>query len=250
MKIANILSKRSSLNKTPLKKSLSKISSSSGFLKRNPISTQAIKYSLPKTQMKPATFSAMKLSPNFNLKSAAVHNHSAFSFKATPARGFSALPKATKKAFSFKPIKALPAASTLTQSPIKYQTFHSSNKTLGGGFDPSKTDPQYVARTATTKDAYQSKLPLYATLGTAVGTLGLVLPEPVTLATDFLLAASVPIHSHLGLNLIIRDYVPNSLQTICRVLLMIATALTFVGLCAVAFGGPGIASTIKSLWFN
>lgn len=79
---------------------------------------------------------------------------------------------------------------------------------------------------------------------------GLVSPEGGALAkvSDIGLAAAIPFHTHVGLSIVVADYVPRALQTPARVGVLGLTTVTFLGLLKLSLTGNGVTGTIKQLW--
>lgn len=71
---------------------------------------------------------------------------------------------------------------------------------------------------------------------------------PLTRLTDLALAAVIPLHMHVGVNGIVSDYVPPRYIGATRWGVLAASGITFLGLMKLNLTGPGITSTVKSLW--
>lgn len=67
-------------------------------------------------------------------------------------------------------------------------------------------------------------------------------------AADFGLALALPVHSHIGLNFVVADYVPKMLQVPARVGVLGMSTIMFLGLMKLNIMGPGLSSSIKQLW--
>lgn len=68
--------------------------------------------------------------------------------------------------------------------------------------------------------------------------------KPIDLALGILF----PIHSHIGLNYVISDYVPKAARSVARSSLLFATCVTVAGILRLNLQGAGLTETIKSLW--
>ena len=67
--------------------------------------------------------------------------------------------------------------------------------------------------------------------------------------TDYILAASLVLHSHWGLQNILTDYIHGpTLPKMASGLLYVFTALTFAGLCYFNYSDIGLAKAIKKIW--
>jgi len=73
-------------------------------------------------------------------------------------------------------------------------------------------------------------------------------PSFLNWPVDITLGVILPIHSHIGLETVILDYVPRSLQSLSIVGLWIVTGLTLLGLLKINLCGSGITESVKSLW--
>ena len=73
-------------------------------------------------------------------------------------------------------------------------------------------------------------------------------PSALSMPVDVLLALSLPVHAHIGMNWIFTDYVPGSPYGPARIVLFGATVLGGLGLLKLAISGNGIIGTIKDLW--
>ena len=85
----------------------------------------------------------------------------------------------------------------------------------------------------------------------AVGLLAII-PGSLILesaATDYLLAASLTLHSHWGLQAILTDYVHGrTLPKIVFAGLYAISALVFAGLCYFNFNDIGLTKAVKKIW--
>lgn len=89
----------------------------------------------------------------------------------------------------------------------------------------------------------------------SIGMLGIV---PVALvfpsqAADYLLAVSIVMHSHWGLEAIVTDYVRESvfgnvLPKAAHGLLLLFSAATLAGLCMMAYKDQGLGKTVRKVW--
>lgn len=67
--------------------------------------------------------------------------------------------------------------------------------------------------------------------------------------TDHILAASLVLHSHWGLQNILTDYIHGpTLPKMANGLLYVFTALTFAGLCYFNYSDIGLSKAIKKIW--
>ncbi len=73
-------------------------------------------------------------------------------------------------------------------------------------------------------------------------------PSSLNIPVDYLLAVLIPVHSQIGVNNVVSDYVPKNFQTLARVGVLGASAVTFLGLIALNVTGAGVTETVKSLW--
>ena len=76
----------------------------------------------------------------------------------------------------------------------------------------------------------------------------LLSPSAINLPVDLALGVIIPIHSHIGMNNVISDYVPKPLRSATRVAWLSASALMLLGLLRLNVSGPGITETVKSVW--
>ena len=65
---------------------------------------------------------------------------------------------------------------------------------------------------------------------------------------DFALGVALPIHSHIGLNLVISDYVPTKMRVPVRAGVLAMTVATLYGMFQLNVYGEGISKTAKRLW--
>mmetsp|Transcript_23942 Transcript_23942/g.35147 ORF Transcript_23942/g.35147 Transcript_23942/m.35147 type:complete len:137 (+) Transcript_23942:74-484(+) len=73
-------------------------------------------------------------------------------------------------------------------------------------------------------------------------------PSSITYPLDLAMGVLIPLHAHIGVNIVISDYVPKAARSACRFGMVGATVLTIAGLTKLNVAGPGITETIKSLW--
>ena len=73
-------------------------------------------------------------------------------------------------------------------------------------------------------------------------------PSMLNKPIDLVLGVLFPLHSHIGLNYVISDYVPKALRSTARIGLTGVTAVTTLGLLQLNIGGVGMTETIKTLW--
>jgi len=73
--------------------------------------------------------------------------------------------------------------------------------------------------------------------------------EMMNMPMDLLMSAMIPFHGHLGMRLVLVDYVPDpSVHNVAMILLWIITVLAAIGLLKVTFTGPGITESFRYLW--
>ena len=68
------------------------------------------------------------------------------------------------------------------------------------------------------------------------------------LPVDLGLGVALPVHSHIGLNFVISDYVPNHLRVPARAGVLGITLATLYGLFNLNMYGEGVSKTAKRLW--
>merc|ERR1719199_105876 len=73
-------------------------------------------------------------------------------------------------------------------------------------------------------------------------------PSKLNAPVDLALGLAIPVHAHIGCNVIISDYCPKSLRPAMRGSLLGLTALTTLGLLRLNVEGPGVTETVKALW--
>ena len=73
-------------------------------------------------------------------------------------------------------------------------------------------------------------------------------PSAFNVPVDVALGVILPFHGHVGMNYIIGDYVPKAARGAARAVLIGTTFMTGLGLARLNFQGPGITTTVKSLW--
>ena len=75
--------------------------------------------------------------------------------------------------------------------------------------------------------------------------------SPFILPLDVVRGVALPFHAHVGLNYVITDYVPkvsHSLTTPARVVMLVATGCTVLGIAKLNFMGEGLTNTVLGLW--
>ncbi|KAG7667183.1 hypothetical protein Ndes2526B_g04312 [Nannochloris sp. 'desiccata'] len=65
---------------------------------------------------------------------------------------------------------------------------------------------------------------------------------------DVGIAAIVPFHAHVGLNVVVADYVPKMMQVPARIGVLGLSSAMFLGLMKLSLGGPGIGGALKEIW--
>lgn len=78
--------------------------------------------------------------------------------------------------------------------------------------------------------------------------LAFISPSTITMPMDIAASILIPFHSHVGLNYVVSDYVPQARRPLARALVLAATIVATAGLLKLTFHGPGVTHTIKSLW--
>jgi succinate dehydrogenase (ubiquinone) membrane anchor subunit len=73
-------------------------------------------------------------------------------------------------------------------------------------------------------------------------------PSVMNKPIDLALGVLFPLHSHIGVNYIISDYVPKAMRSVARGGLLGVTIITTAGLLKLNISGPGMTETVKSLW--
>ena len=68
------------------------------------------------------------------------------------------------------------------------------------------------------------------------------------LPVDLALGVALPVHSHIGLNFVISDYVPKSARLPARASVLGVTVATLYGLFQLNMYGEGVSKTAKRLW--
>jgi len=58
----------------------------------------------------------------------------------------------------------------------------------------------------------------------------------------------IPLHSHIGFNYIITDYVPKAMRSAARAGLLATTVISALGLTYINVSGGGIGNAFRSLW--
>ena len=76
--------------------------------------------------------------------------------------------------------------------------------------------------------------------------------SPLQLPFDLLLGLALPMHGHIGMNLVATDYVGKFLGKGAvapfRFGMAAFTGITILGLAKLNLSGPGITETVKSFW--
>lgn len=76
----------------------------------------------------------------------------------------------------------------------------------------------------------------------------LLIPQPALLPFDLVLGVVIPYHSHVALNYLVTDYVPKAQREWARLAIVIASLLTAGGILKLNLEGPGLTTSVKSLW--
>ena len=82
--------------------------------------------------------------------------------------------------------------------------------------------------------------------------VALAVGQPLQFGVDMALALALPIHGHIGMNLVITDYAKKVVGKggigPSRMALAGVTGVTILGLLKLNLTGPGITETVKSFW--
>ena len=77
-------------------------------------------------------------------------------------------------------------------------------------------------------------------------------PSAMNMPIDLALGVALPLHGHIGMNLVFTDYMKKVLGKGAvgpsRVVLAAITGTTIVGLLKLNLSGPGITETVKCFW--
>lgn len=73
-------------------------------------------------------------------------------------------------------------------------------------------------------------------------------PSMLNVPVDLALGCLIPIHSHIGMNGVISDYIPKPMQGSVRLVWMGITSIVFFGILRLNIQGPGFTESIKSIW--
>lgn len=84
----------------------------------------------------------------------------------------------------------------------------------------------------------------------AIVPIALVAPSQTA---DYLLAVSIVMHSHWGLEAIVTDYIRESvfgnvLPKAAHGLLLLFSAVTLAGLCMMAYNDQGLGKSVRKIW--
>jgi len=100
-------------------------------------------------------------------------------------------------------------------------------------------------------DVYQKEYFHYSSIA-LVGLIPVALllsPSSVVFPIDVALGFLIPFHGHLGMSLILQDYVTGEgAKSIANILLWVVSLLTALGLFRLNLSGPGLTDTVKILW--
>ena len=107
-------------------------------------------------------------------------------------------------------------------------------------------------RTSTTNaPSHNASLQWNVERALAVGLLAIIPASLIleTSVTDYLLAASLTLHAHWGLESILTDYIHGrTLPKIVFATLYVVSALVFAGLCYFNFNDIGLTKAVKKIW--
>ena len=95
-----------------------------------------------------------------------------------------------------------------------------------------------------TKVYHYTSMGLLALTPVAIVASPSVLNVPIDLIIGFL----IPLHSHIGLNYVVSDYVPKALRTVARASVLGLSVIMAAGLLKINLHGVGITETVKHLW--
>lgn len=73
-------------------------------------------------------------------------------------------------------------------------------------------------------------------------------PSALSMPIDWAMGVLIPMHTHIGMNNVISDYIPKPQQPIMRLAWLAATGIMCFGLVRLNAEGPGITETIKTFW--
>ena len=65
---------------------------------------------------------------------------------------------------------------------------------------------------------------------------------------DYGLALVLPLHSQIGLNMVITDYVPPALRSAARGVTLLMTLVALIGMLSVNMRGDGVVATVGKVW--
>ncbi|RHY94617.1 hypothetical protein DYB37_006629 [Aphanomyces astaci] len=140
-------------------------------------------------------------------------------------------------------------SSTAVRRTAATQTrgFRKGNPTK---FTENKADTGFNAVLNADNSKHTSKVMHYTSYGLlALVPAAVVLsPSALNVPVDYLLAVLVPVHSHIGINNVVSDYVPKNFKTLARAGVLGASIVTFLGLITLNVTGAGVTETVKSLW--
>lgn len=98
--------------------------------------------------------------------------------------------------------------------------------------------------TFTTKVYHWSNLGLAVLFPTAL----FLSPSSLNWPVDLALGLLIPMHTHIGMNAVISDYVPPSIRSGVRTGWLGVSVLMFAGLLRLNLTGDGVTETMKSVW--
>ncbi|CAM4921812.1 unnamed protein product [Rotaria socialis] len=65
---------------------------------------------------------------------------------------------------------------------------------------------------------------------------------------NYLLAASLAIHAHWGMDSVLIDYCPRNALPLANIIRYVLTLMAFVGLCYFNYNDMGVTKALKALW--
>jgi len=111
-------------------------------------------------------------------------------------------------------------------------------------------DHLYAPNSSKSRDLYQNHFYHYTSVA-----LVTFIPAGIILyntslgdVIDVALSFFIPAHAHLGMNLVIDDYLPGGANQPSKIVLWIFTTLAFFGLVCLNFSGGGISASIMRFW--
>jgi succinate dehydrogenase (ubiquinone) membrane anchor subunit len=85
-------------------------------------------------------------------------------------------------------------------------------------------------------------------LAALVPTAVILSPSSLNVPVDYALAVLLPLHSHIGMNGVLSDYIPKNILPLTRLALLGASGVMFLGLMNLNITGSGVTETVKTIW--